>query len=354
MRVKVNFDLKTGVLAIAAICLILWYTFIDGFVFGALLFLELLLVFILIQLPYEYLKSLLTFCTKWLAILLIPSLFLYWALLFIDLPSLGKFVHPVYVPFDNYIFYIKSVWDNGIFPRFNAFFLEPGHLALMCTFLTIANRYRFKQCKWLWVFLISVIFSFSLAGYILYLVGFILLKIDSIGKAMLAVVLAICVVAGISIVGEGDNAMNKLIIERLERDESSGIKGNNRFTESTDFVYEQSVKNGSAWIGVKNVTNMKVIEGAGYKIYVINYGFIGVILALFFYLALIPSDPDYRYTICYLVVLILCFFQRSAPEMYHWLFPYAIGVYLAKYEKKRRLQLESVSQMGFDYGNRLT
>ncbi|MDE7351109.1 MAG: hypothetical protein K2N25_08580 [Muribaculaceae bacterium] len=337
LPIRINLNLRTGILVAIILGLVSWSTYINGPVYGAITTLQFLIVLILIQLPYAYLKELLYFTIKWFAILLIPSLLLYWTLIFIDLPSFGTFVHPVYEPFNNYIFYIKSTWDNGIFPRFNAFLLEPGHLALLSTFLTIACRYRYKENKWLIILGISTLFSFSLAGYLLYTIGWLLLKINSVGKALLASTLLIAAIIGAIGFGGGDNAVNKLILERLERDEHAGIKGNNRFTDSTDFIYKQAVEKGKAWTGVKNETVMENVKGAGYKIFVINNGFIGIILALLFYIAVIPSDPDYRYTISYLIVLALCFIQRSAPEMYHWLFPYVTGIYLAKYEKERRL-----------------
>lgn len=337
LPIRINLNIKTAVLVAIIMGLVFWSTYINGAVYGAITTLQFLTVLIIIQLPYTYLKDLLYFTIKWFAILLIPSIILYWSLIFIDLPSFGQFVHPVYVPFKNYIFYIKSTWDNGIFPRFNAFLLEPGHLAILSTFLTIASRYNYKDNKWLWVLGISTLFSFSLAGYLLYTMGWLLLKINSVGKALTASVILIAAITGAIGFGGGDNAVNKLILERLERDEHAGIKGNNRFTDSTDFIYQQAVKKGKAWSGVKNETLAENVKGAGYKIFVINNGFIGIILALLFYIAVIPSNPDYRYTISYLIILALCFIQRSAPEMYHWLFPYITGIYLAKYEKERRL-----------------
>ena len=168
LPIRINLNIRLGVLVGIASCLMMWSTWIDGLSFGALTAVQLLIVLIIIQLPYEYMKDLLHFATKWYAILLIPALIIYWLLLFVKLPSFGTFVHPVYVPFNNYIFYIETTWDNGVFPRFNAFLLEPGHQAILSTFLTIANRYRFKECKWLLVLAVSIGFSFSLAGYLLF------------------------------------------------------------------------------------------------------------------------------------------------------------------------------------------
>lgn len=335
LPVKYELNLKTGVLVAIILALTLWLTNINGPVYGFITILQFLPVLLLIHLPYSYMKDLLDFTIKWYALLLIPSILIYWALFAVDLPAIGTFTHPGYLPYNNYLFYIEYTWNSGMFPRFNGFLLEPGHQALLGTFLSIAGRYRYRDDKWLIVLGICVIFSFSLAGYILYATGWILLQINSLGKALLASSLAAVLVIGALSYDSGNNAVNQLIIERLERDENNGIKGNNRFTQTTDFVYERAIKKGKGWTGIQNETNMSNVEGAGYKIFVIMKGFIGIILYLMFYIAVIPEHPDYRYTASFLIVLILCFLQRAAPEVYLWLFSYVSGIYLAKHEKEQ-------------------
>ena len=337
LPIQIKFDKKTGLVLAAIVAIVLWYIWIDGLVMGVVILLQYLPVLFLLQLPYEYLKDLLRFSTKWLAILLIPAILLYWILLVVDLPSFGLFVHPTYKPYMNYIFYIKTTFDYGTFERFNAFFLEPGHLALLCTFIMMANKYRFKECKWLIVLAVCIIFSFSLAGYLLAFLGFILLKINTLGKVMaVAAATVLAVVVFQNFLGE-DNAVNELIISRLEYDESKGIKGNNRVDSNTDYVFDKAVDQGDTMSGVKYKTNMDLISGAGFKIYIIHYGLVGTILSLLLYLALIPKSPDRVYTAIFLTVLILCFMQRAYPEWYSWLYCYVSGIYLAKGERDEKL-----------------
>lgn len=333
LPVKIEFTRRTGWVMMAILLLTLWHSYCSGYVIGIYTMLCYLPALYLIMLPTDYLRGLLKFSTKWYAVMLIPALILYWVLAFRPLPSFGKFVHPVYVPFDNYIFYIKSTWDNGIFPRFNAFLLEPGHQALLSTFLLIANRFRFKECKWLIILAAGVIFSFSLAGYLLSFLGFIFLKVDSVKKGALVVLLTAAFILGAKTYLGDDSSLNKLILERLERDESQGIKGNNRFSGNTDFVFERSLKSSDVWVGVSDKVNMELITGAGYKIFIIQYGLIGAILSLMLYITLIPADPDYRYTISFLVILMMCFMQRSYPSWYSWLFPFICGIHIAKDDK---------------------
>ncbi|MCM1489658.1 MAG: hypothetical protein NC095_02360 [Muribaculum sp.] len=330
LPIKIEFTKKKGWVFLVFVLIAVWNTWCAGYKISIFTLLGYFPAIILIMLPVSYLKDLLNFTTKWYAILLIPGLLLYWVILFVDLPSFGQFIHPVYKPFDNYIFYIKNTFDHGTIARFNAFFLEPGHQALLSTFMLIANRFRIKECKWSIILLLSVIFSFSLAGYLLLFLGFVLLKINSIGKAIaVATVTALLIIGGRTYLGE-DNSLNVLILERLEKDDSQGIKGNNRFAGDTDFVFERSLESGEAWFGISDKVNMDLILGAGYKIYVIQYGIIGALLALFFYISLIPPNPDYRYTLAFLIVLTTCFLQRAYPDWYSWLFPYITGIYTAK------------------------
>lgn len=345
MSIKINFNAQFGRIIAILILIALWTTWIDGLAMGLTTILMYLPVLYLIQLPIDYKENLLNFTTKWYAILITISLLMYMASHFVSLPSIGTFVHSIYPPFLNHIFYLESTFDYGTFVRFNAFFLEPGHQALLSTFLILANRFYFKKCPWLWILLIAVIFSFSLAGYLLLFTGYAFLKINSVGRGLIALLILAAVIGGAIYWSGGNNAMNELIVRRLEQDSEKGIKGNNRFTNNTDFTYTRATKSKDIWTGVKEKTNISLIEGAGYKIYIINYGFIGVILSFLFYLSLVPPHPNYRYTISFLIVLILCFIQRSYPTWYSWLFPYVMGIYLAREEKRHKMSAEQCQTM---------
>lgn len=342
LPVKIRFDIKTGCIMGAILLIGIWYLWLDGPSMGLTMVLKFLPALYLIELPLSYKIDLLNFTTKIYALLLIPALLIYWMCLFTTVPSIGRYVHPEYQPFINHIFYLETTFDHGTFVRFNAFFLEPGHQALLSTFMMIANRFRFKECPWLWVLLVSVVFSFSLAGYLLTAIGFMLLKVNTMAKGLVVVALMAALIGGAIALGGGDNALNELIIKRLEYDESSGIKGNNRFYNNTDYEYQKTIGTKEFWIGVKGKANMKLIGGAGFKIFILKDGLIGIILALLFYLAVIPSKPDYRYTIAFLIVLSLCFMQRAYPGWYSWLFPYVIGIYIAKGEKDMDLPQKSI------------
>lgn len=336
LPIKIRLDGKVGLVVLAIIGLALWSMWLDGPILGVVTMLQYLPALLLLQLPYEYMKDLLRFSTKWFAILIIPGLILYFVLLVVNLPSFGQYLHPPYPPYNNYIFYIKTTFDYGLVERFNAFFLEPGHLSMFCSFMLLANRFNFKESKWLYVLALSVVVSFSLAGYMLSVIGFMLVKINSLPKALCAIAALAAVIIAAQQIAGGDNALNEMIVSRLEYDEEKGIKGNNRFFNNTDFVFEKAAKNGDLMTGVADKVNMELVGGAGFKIFVIHHGLIGVLLVLFLYLSLIPNNPDYRYTISYIIVLSLCFMQRSYPYWYSWMFPYIMGLYIAKFEKDKK------------------
>lgn len=325
LPMQFKFDVRTGVSLLIYVLLVLWTIFNRSAGMGAVVASLYFPVFFLTQLPRGYQSDLLYFVTKWLAILLIPALIIYWITLFVDLPAFGVFVHPDYEPFTNYIFFIKTTFDYGIFERFNAFFLEPGQLSMVCLFLVVANGFNLKN-RWIWVLLTAIAFSFSLAGYLLTLMAFGLMKVNSVRKGLAFLAAIVIAVVAIQNIAGGDNALNELILERLERDESKGIKGNNRYYDNTDYAFEKAMSKGYYWTGVNDKANMELIGGAGLKIYILRYGLVGMLLVLAFYLSLIPSHPNWPYTLKFLFLIVVCFVQNAYPEWYSWLFPYVIGL----------------------------
>lgn len=341
LPIRYKIDSKTGWILLFILGLTLWTTWVSGAVNGITTALQYFPVLYLMQLPYDYLKDLLKFVTKWYAILLIPGLILYWISLFMPVPSIGTFVHDSYLPYKNHLFYLEYTYDGFRMVRFNAFFLEPGHQAIVSTFIMMANRFEFKRCPWLIVLLVAIIFSLSLAGYLLTVIGFLLIKINSIWKGLIALAALAAIVGGALTLSGGDNTFNEMIISRMEYDKTGGIKGNNRFFNNTDYEFKRAIGTKYFWISVRDRANMKLIDGAGFKIYILHYGMVSAILVLLIYLGTIPPHPNLRYTVSFLVLIILCFMQRAYPYWYAWLFPYIVGIYLAKDEEVKQIGDES-------------
>lgn len=327
LPIQVILDRNIARSVLAMLGIVVWTCFIDGLPMGIIMFLSYFPGIILTILPINYQKDLLQFITKWLAILLGIGVVEYFLLFIINLPSIGMFIHPNYEPYINYGFYIQTTASFTEFWRFNAFFLEPGHLAMLSTFLIIANNFNIKKNPYCAILLLTVILSFSLAGYLLLFLGWGLFWIKNIKRLIFTLITLTIAVTIISNWNLGDNPINELIISRLEYDNEKGIKGNNRFNNETDFVYKKGQKNGWNWVGMKDHANLDLIDGAGFKIFVLKYGWIGVILALLFYLSIIPRDCNVRYTSIFVFIIAACFIQRAYPFTYTWLLPYILGIY---------------------------
>lgn len=287
--------------------------------------------------PYQ--SDLLKSVSKWLSIALGLSLFVFALTKVMSLPH-TTFIVPnndFYQSFDNYFFYIYTAGyesDTAGVARFGAFFLEPGHLSMICFLMLFANRFRFKDQPYLWIPLACILISFSLTGYVLLTIGFIVLKIKNIFYML---TLSIIIGGSWLFVTEmwdgGENPVNILIVQRLEPDKEKGIKGNNRTYKKTDIFFRQCVKDGRIWTGVGTKKNWgDRIKGAGYKIYCLKYGLIGVIIVALLYLCLINPKSNKRYAYSFFIMIILLFLQRAYPDWYSWLFFYTTGIGVMRHE----------------------
>lgn len=292
-------------------------------------------------LPKPRQEDLLVSITKWIGVFLGISLFIYFVLIiFPSLPSLGVFtneiIESVYGGYENYFFFLKSsFYDAGEMYRFNGPFLEPGHLGCVCTFLIYANRYRFKEYPILWVLVVCVIFSFSLAGYVILGLGYIMVKLRSFGSALAIAAAVAGIYMTVTVVwNEGDNPVNNMIFARLEYDQQRGIKGNNRVFRATTKYFNKCVEDGTIWLGAPNADQKgNKIRGAGYKIYMLRNGAVMALLMALFYILLINPKANKRYAWSFFIIVVLTFLQRGYPTWYSWLMPYAAGIGITRGEQ---------------------
>ena len=62
------------------------------------------------------------------------------------------------------------------------------------------------------------------------------------------------------------------------------------------------------------------IGGAGYKMYLLENGLLGTILALIGYLLILKKAVDKRFVRFFLLLYIVAFLQRSWPTTHIWLY----------------------------------
>lgn len=318
-------------LLIILLILSIWTSLTIGVISGIIIIFYYLPAIILLLLPYKGKINLLRFITKWFGIIMVLSISIFFVTKITNLPNIGIFQVPddiYYAPYKNYFFFIESTNILKIlFYRFNGPFLEPGHLAMVSSLILFANRYNFKVNRWLWVSLVCVIISLSLSGYIITIIGYLLLKLKSIRHIIVLTLLFVSAyIFTTQVWNNGDNIMNDLIVARMEYDEEKGIAGNNRTFGKTDENFKLSWEQGKLWTGLGTFDkNDDSIAGAGYKIYFLRSGIISAILVFIFYLNLIPHNCNKRYGYSFIVIIVLLFLQRAYPTWFSWLLCFTLG-----------------------------
>lgn len=307
----------------------------------------------------------LEYITKYFAYIVIPGIFIYFLLLIIDIPSLGTICvdsesvglkEDSYLYRMNYVFYEPpafSSFSGSGFRRFNGPFHEPGHLGMMSAFLLFANQFDFKKKRHLWVIVLSIILSLSLAGYVLAFMGFIMIRFYQ-GKIRLARLLLFAFLFGVVYLGAmfyngGDNTLNNAIFARLQYDESTGsISGDNRASDlMMDYYLYMMQGDMHTLLNGYDADTVEIMmekggRGVGFVYWMVLYGVIGVIAAAAFYLYFMLTSQERRYANLSFVMICLMFVQRSYPFWTSWVILYVYGIALAErislFGKRQRIE----------------
>lgn len=302
----------------------------------------------------------LNFIVKTMSFLLLLGLVEFVLLNFVSLPGYPmQYADNLNYVFFNYAFYLKNVGDYTLstgFDRFGSFFLEPGYLAVFLVFLLYAQRFDFAK-RDNRILLYSVLLSFSLAGYIMLLLGYLFNK--NVYKSMNRMATRVLTLSLILFVSyffainynEGDNDINNQIVQRLQFDNEKGISGNNRSSELTHYYFEQGFENGDIILGLgqervmringgmHNQFSQEIIAGTGLVYYFIVFGVVSAFFYFLFYFFLAEEGNNKRYSMFFLLLVVVCFIQAAYPESLSWIYPFIIGIKSYKDEGKRRLSI---------------
>ena len=294
---------------------------------------------LLCMLPAYYLKDIFVFISKAMAYILLISFIVFIIDLIVDLPPVNYVKVGTYNEFENYVFLLKNQSLREFF-RFSGPFVESGHMSMICAILLYANQYKFK--KWYnIVFLVSILFSLSLAGYVLLGLGLVLYNIKSFKRIIQISVGALLMLYIVADVWDnGNNPVNIFIISRLEYDEEKGITGNNRFDLDTDNYYNKlTTQDFLVGLGLdkyKQLEEEELVAGAGYKIFILINGFIGCLFVLMIYYNFCRLSFNRKYAIGFLLLMIASFLQRAYPTWMAWLLPLICGTVLSNYSDRNK------------------
>lgn len=340
-KVEMNFSLRNIISVI--LYLIVSFSYIS--VYGITLLTGLILPTIFILCISSETKGfILSYLLKWFAWLMIPGIIIYFVLFFIDLPYLGMVTYSQdiaqtsdYGYAYNYIFMIRSfsLASGEYFERFKGPFLEPGFLGMMSAWLLFATGHNYSR-KESWIILLSLILSFSLAGYVLGFLGFLFSRFTQkrfeARKFIVYLLLLLFAIFIIQNYNEGDNVFNNAIFSRLELDEDKGIVGNNRTTSVVKDMYDKMFDDLDLFLTGYNDSYIDVsdnsITGNGYTLFFVKNGLLGLLLGWSFYLYLFLSSKNKKYAFLMFIFFCACFWQRTYITWFSWLICYSYPIFI--------------------------
>jgi hypothetical protein len=260
--------------------------------------------------------------TNYLFIIVLVSLPLWFIHTFIfQLPSYGtidlaaqKGAEYVY---ENYLFFVTCSGLEQF--RFYSIFDEPGALGTLSAFVLYGNKYNFRD-KRLLVILAGGIFTYSLAFYILTIIGFIASCIISRVNAK-PLFFAIAVVCAAFYYLQSDETFQTVLLGRFERNTLEIVES--RTEESINKYFEKHISDSEMIFGIGE--NGKVANGlefgSSYKLFVIENGWVGLFLMIIMY-ALMRSPKNIMTLMSYVLVF-LSFLQRP-----YLLIPWIMVLYM--------------------------
>lgn len=328
--------------------LIAAFSQIEDYGFRSISYLKVSFFVMLLCCTDEFRKRLLGIWTKTYAIILVVSLI---ATLLVPtgiLPYYG-IISPSWYEGDGYLFLdyglcLVSINSYTDIIRFCSVFLEPGHVAMIGAFTVFANKFDFHN-KWnLSVFIVSLL-TFSLAGYVLLALGYFLKKVSEgdffniLKKLVPYVILLLVVVVTAQNYKDGNNYLNKKIIERLQYDKDRGIAGNNRFTQDFSGKYDDFLSSKYAGWGYPSNLMPETTSNAGYKVYIMQNGIWGTFMIFLAYFLMVKFSHNKRFMFCMLILYSAAFLQRGYPLWNVWLYLFAISMSTLPPKKNTGAQL---------------
>ena len=277
-------------------------------------FLNLIIFSSCVLLRSDLKSALFRFLSKGFAALLLISLLAFVVFLIgVPLPSSPLDFFDQY-SFDNYYFFLNGT-SGAVIPRFGAVFLEPGHMGMIAAFFLVANKFDLKK-KDVCVIATAIVFSFSLAAYVLSFLGLLLLLAVAYRKVWYLVfvgLVSLGIYFGAIYYNGGENVVNELIISRLVI-EDGDLKGNNRFSSDFEEYYSSFLKSDNVYLGIgsSEFADQDFGANAGYKVYIAQNGILGTISVAILYFALFYLNRS-PVGFILLLVYVLSFLQRAYP-----------------------------------------
>jgi len=294
-------------------------------------------LFVVLMAKSELKMALLQRLNKFLAALVAISLFAFFIhLIGVPLPH-RTYEWKSYV-FNDYTFFVIIPSLFYALERFQFVFTEPGYFGCLMAFMIFLNKYDFKKCE-VWIFLIALVFTYSLAGYILFFFGltpFIMQNSKSKFKYLFILVFLLGGFFYLNGASE-ENFVTKMFSYRLQI-EDGNLTGYNRTSDRFEYWYSNSFVNSGKWLFGANeeieqlYAGSDELIGVDLRAYIARYG----IIPLFFYfgsMLYFYRKNRTKFGLWYFLLFAL-FYYRGYTVMYYIGFPiiYYLGIQMFKLE----------------------
>lgn len=237
------------------------------------------------------------------------------------LPYMGMFERGHYV-YQNYYFYLYSP-DYEL--KFCGFCWEPGFFSLLLSALLLINKYDFTKKQGV-LYLISLLLTFSLGGYILSIVCRFLYSLINKGYSITNLIIKSSILASFIIIlflvltqywNAGNNIVNELVLNKLVLTYSESSLFESRQSSDALYVWRQFIESGDKWLGLgyhKYValrSDATYYDAASISQFILINGIIGTFVQLATIAYMCFKKMNYRYSILGFVFLLLDFLQHG-------------------------------------------
>lgn len=209
--------------------------------------------------------------------------------------------------YENYFFFIAK--ENFEAMRFYSLFDEPGTLGTLSAFILWANNYDFKK-KDNVIILIGAFFTFSMAFYIITIIGFILNSNASLKKKLFTLCIIVIVLLFLTRILSNNLAFNNSVVYRFTNFSETSVDSRNDDAVNSlwnSFIYSHKIFLGYGAGSLKTLG----LTPTSYKWFVLQYGLVGTILILISYIKMTRCRKLYMY----LTLLIFVISSLQRPQL---------------------------------------
>ncbi len=252
---------------------------------------------------------------------------------------------------------LENIYTHIALARFQSIFLEPGYLACLIVMMFYIDGFKFKNRKSNIILFIAFLLTFSIAGYLLFVVFYLIRTMKYRRYKILPIIAVSCLIFVVFCIGTyyngGDNEVNERVLSRLQYDSDRGtIKGYNRTTEDFDAYFDKFILSSEAIMGDSQGYERLFRGGGanvGIKYYIVLYGLLGLLAYCMFLYSPFLGKVKRKYSTLSFMLLWFVIFARGNYVMWMnaFLITYIYGLGAIENERNalQNKQLYEITQI---------